>query len=310
MCTARSVEGTTCPKTLQSETTSRVTRRGFLGGIGAGAAEPLGRSPIQPAVDRQNARPELATRPDRFSRLFPGLPPFAIQVRGPERTPRDGRQERIARCQGSSRGRTDSADHQSGSQSEQPRQPDRRRRSDIPRTVPRSRHDVRPTSRLGVPTRPERSLNAQDAGVRSRLGLRAGTDRRHASLRPGGSRQVQGRERRAVRRPARSADGPRSSPIRATTSTSSSAGLQAAFLLFHNRVVDMLRARRRRWALTHGDAEGAEDAATAADAERFADWRRARGCATCSPRRADWSRGTISGSSSTSSCPTSWAPRS
>ena len=49
------------------------------------------------------------------------------------------------------------------------------------------------------------------------------------------------------------------------------AGLQAAFLLFHNRVVDMLREDGRDQHLIHRDAESAEDQAAAADAETFSD---------------------------------------
>jgi hypothetical protein len=50
-------------------------------------------------------------------------------------------------------------------------------------------------------------------------------------------------------------------------------GMQAAFLCFHNKVVDMLRASGDDQRLSFEDAEGAEDAATAADAEAFDDFR-------------------------------------
>src|SRR5262245_60577262 len=65
-------------KDLQSQTSSRVTRRGFLGGIGVGAAGAVGALAHPATVLGQEARdPRTPTRSDRFSRLFEGLPPFA-----------------------------------------------------------------------------------------------------------------------------------------------------------------------------------------------------------------------------------------
>ena len=77
------------------------------------------------------------------------------------------------------------------------------------------------------------------------------------------------------------------------------AGLQVAFLLFHNRVVDRLRddGEDRRLAAARL-AEGGFKLR-----EREEDDRRR----ASSRKRADWSPGTITGSSSTSSCPRSSA---
>ena len=61
----------------QRTTTSRVTRRGFLGGIGAGAVGAAG-AIAHPDSAAAQQRPDIATtRPDRFSRLFGQLPSFA-----------------------------------------------------------------------------------------------------------------------------------------------------------------------------------------------------------------------------------------
>jgi|SRR4029434_4245731 hypothetical protein len=56
--------------------TSRLTRRGFLGGIGAGAAGAAGVIAHPASLIAQNPE-RVATQPDRFSRLFDSLPPFA-----------------------------------------------------------------------------------------------------------------------------------------------------------------------------------------------------------------------------------------
>src|SRR5262245_18471156 len=63
----------------QGGTSSRFTRRGFLGGIGAGAIGAASTLTSTESVIAQQ-RPSdatTATRTDRFSRLFDELPPFA-----------------------------------------------------------------------------------------------------------------------------------------------------------------------------------------------------------------------------------------
>ena len=75
-------------------------------------------------------------------------------------------------------------------------------------------------------------------------------------------------------------------------------GLQVAFLLFHNRVVDKLRddGEDRGWQPRLGSGR-----------RQRRNVRKMTGGAPSSWRRAAWSPGTITGSSSTSSCPGSSA---
>jgi hypothetical protein len=56
-----------------------VSRRGFLSGFGAaaGAAGAVALGPAEAVAQLVDQRAAQATRPDRFSRLFDGLPPFA-----------------------------------------------------------------------------------------------------------------------------------------------------------------------------------------------------------------------------------------
>ena len=63
-------------KDSDGETTSRFTRRGFLGGIGAGAIGAAGAIATPVGLIAQQSAPD-ATRSDRFSRMFDRLPPFA-----------------------------------------------------------------------------------------------------------------------------------------------------------------------------------------------------------------------------------------
>src|SRR5262245_25910831 len=53
-----------------------VSRRGFLTGFGAGAAAAAG-AVVLPPTDAIAFENQPSTRPDRFSRLFPNLRPFA-----------------------------------------------------------------------------------------------------------------------------------------------------------------------------------------------------------------------------------------
>ena len=63
-------------KDNDSETTSRFTRRGFLGGIGAGAIGAAGAIATPEELAAQQFAP-VGARSDRFSRMFERLPPFA-----------------------------------------------------------------------------------------------------------------------------------------------------------------------------------------------------------------------------------------
>ena len=62
---------------IPARTTSRLSRRGFLGGIGAGAAGAAGAIARPAGLIAQVPESRDGARPDRFSRLFEDLPPFA-----------------------------------------------------------------------------------------------------------------------------------------------------------------------------------------------------------------------------------------
>jgi hypothetical protein len=128
------------------------------------------------------------------------------------------------------------------------------------------------TSRLGIPTRPERSPNTRTPnfdldsvygrGPTADTNLYDPADRVKLKVESGGLFE----------------DVPRQSDGEAIIADPRNdehiiiAGLQAAFLLFHNRVVDMLRADGRVSTTTQVDDEGGEeDAAALAGAESFSD---------------------------------------
>ena len=159
-------------------------------------------------------------------------------------------------------------------------------------------------SRLGVPTAPERATNTRTPSLDLDSVYGGGPDTQSAALRSERPGQVQGRTRRRVRGSA--AVGQRNRAIIADPRNDENmmiSGLQVAFLLFHNRVVDtILRGRNLGGQSTDAAAEGLISMPRR-------DTRGATSSAASSPRPAAWSPGTISGSSSTSSCRRSSAPR-
>jgi hypothetical protein len=256
---------------IQSRTTSRLTRRGFLGGIGAGAAGAAGAIAHPASLVAQNPE-RVATRSDRFSRLFDSLPPFAEPSM---------RVQSALREMGARNGLLDARD---------PLNEGPIRLITNPELSPNNRdnpamtagvtflgqfldHDMTfdSTSRLGVPTRPERSLNARTPnfdldsvygqGPTADTHLYDPADRVKFKVEHGGLFEDL----------PRNADGTAIIPDPRNDEHLLIGGLQAAFLLFHNRIVDMLRADGSDEHLPHRDAAGAEDAAAAADAETFAD---------------------------------------
>ena len=253
-------------------TASRLTRRRFLGGIGAGAAGAAGAIAHPTRLVAQAPEPHVATRPDRFSRLFDNLSPFAEP---------NMRIQSALREMGAKNGLLDARD---------PLNEGPVRLITNPELSPDNRdnptmtagvtflgqfldHDMTfdATSRLGVPTRPERSLNARTPnfdldsvygrGPTVDTHLYDPADRVKFTIEHGGLFEDL----------PRTAEGAAIVPDPRNDEHLMIGGLQAAFLLFHNRVVDMLRADGRDRELRHLDAAGAEDPAAAADAETFAD---------------------------------------
>ena len=118
-----------------------VSRRGFLTGIGAGAAGAAG-AVVLPSEAVAEQETGCATRPDRFTRMFE-LRPFAEPRR--ECSRRCGTWARRAdpRRRGPASRRAHPPHHEPGAQSRKPGQSIVDCRRDLLRPVPRSRHDVR-----------------------------------------------------------------------------------------------------------------------------------------------------------------------
>ncbi len=257
----------------QPTTASGVTRRGFLGGIGAGAIGAAG-TIAHPASAAAQQGPDIATtRPDRFSRLFGQLPPFAENGMHVQSALRD---------LGAKDGLLDAKDDLAAGPLELILNPGNN--PDNPTTTAGVTffgqfldHDMTfdATSRLGVATRPERSPNSRTPSFDLDTVYGRG---------PFADTHLYNPEDRVKFKIEKTTDGgfedlPRTSSGAAIIPDPRNdehviiGGLQAAFLCFHNKVVDMLRADGDDNRLSHRDDEEAEDAATAADAEAFDDFR-------------------------------------
>ena len=129
------------------------------------------------------------------------------------------------------------------------------------------------TSRLGVATRPERSVNSRTPSFDLDSVYGRGPIADTHLYDPGDRVKFKVEKTGSFEDLPRSADGAAVIPDPRNDEHVIIGGLQAAFLCFHNQVVDMLRADGTDRQLTHVDAEGAEDAETALDAEGFDDFR-------------------------------------
>lgn len=246
-----------CSYSRQSGESQGVTRRGFLTGVGAGAAGAAsavvlpGEAIAQPLVEQ---RPR--TRPDRFSRIFDRLPPFA------EPTPQV---LQALRDLGAPGGLMDAKD---------PLHVGPIRLITEPELSPNNRDNAAHTagvtflgqfldhdmtfdtaSSLGVPTPPERSPNTRTptldldsvygGGPQASLQLYDPADRAKFKVESGGLFEDLPR-------------GPGGTAIIADPRNDENlmiAGLQVAMLKFHNRVVDALRAEGEDQRLATAAAE-------------------------------------------------------
>ena len=131
------------------------------------------------------------------------------------------------------------------------------------------------TSRLGVATRPERSPNARTPSfdLDSVYGRGPIADNQLYDLEDRVKFKIEKTSEGGFEDLPRTSGGSAIIPDPRNDEHVIIAGLQAAFLCFHNKVVDMLRAGGDDQRLSHQDEEGAEDAATAVDAEAFDDFR-------------------------------------
>ena len=139
---------------MTSKSDRRISRRGFLGTMGAGAGA-LALNPTA-ALGAPKAPPTRAgERADHFGRIF-RLPPFAEHdARGRGGARRARAAGRAARRRGPARGGPEGADRRPLAEREQPEQPDPHRRHHVLRAVPRPRHDLRRrvAARASRPTR-------------------------------------------------------------------------------------------------------------------------------------------------------------
>lgn len=259
------------------ETTSRFTRRGFLGGIGAGAIGAAGTIASPEELVAQQIS-HTTTRSDRFSRMFDRLQPFADAGL---------RVQSALREMGAKNGLLDAKDQLSAGPIQLIVDPALSvNNPDNPSTTAGVTffgqfldHDMTfdAQSRLGVPTRPERSTNSRTPsfdldsvygrGPIADTHLYDPADRVKFTIETttaGGFEDL-----------PRTSSGAAIIPDPRNDEHIIIGGLQAAFLCFHNRVVDMLRANGDVARLSFRDEGEAEDAVTAASIDAFDDAREA-----------------------------------
>ena len=146
-----------------------ITRRHFLGALGAGAIASSTSSLLaSPAAHAQHQRRRFVIREDRFGRMFPELPPFARRARhsrppcGTSASPAACWTPRTISATAASGG--DQPDRRSRPEPEQPEQPDAHGRHHVHGPVPGPRHDVRPDLAARRADRAADSPNARTPG--------------------------------------------------------------------------------------------------------------------------------------------------
>jgi hypothetical protein len=223
-----------------------ISRRGFLTGVGAGAAGAVA-LPGQAIAQQFGPSFPPATRSDRFSRLFSRLRPFADAGRADV--------QRALRDLGEPGGLMDAKDPLNEGPIRLITNPEL-----SPNNVDNAAHTAGvtflgqfldhdmtfdTTSTLGVPTRPERSPNSRTpkfdldtvygGGPSTSPQLYESSDRAKLRVESGGLFEDL----------PRSADGTAIIGDPRNDENTMISGMHAAFLLFHNRVVDTLRERGR-----------------------------------------------------------------
>ena len=255
-------------------TTSRLTRRGFLGGIGAGAAGAI--ATPEHLIAQQRSDTTSATRSDRFSRLFPGLQPFVEN---------NIRVQTALRELGAKGGLLDAKDDLSqgpinlivipGLSANNPDNPSTT--AGVTFLGQFLDHDMTfdATSRLGVATRPELSANSRTPSfdLDSLYGRGPIADTHFYDEGDRVKFKIEKTSEGGFEDLPRTSSGTAIIPDPRNDEHVIIGGLQAAFLCFHNNVVDRLRASGDDQRLSFEDAAGAEDPATVTDAEAFDDFR-------------------------------------
>ena len=233
------------------ETKSRFTRRGFLGGIGAGAIGAAGAiAGPEPLVAQQIA--ETSTRADRFSRLFDRLPSFAENTL---------RTQSALREMGAAGGLLDAKDDLKAGPINLIIDPALSANNpDNPTTTAGVTffgqfldHDMTfdAASRLGVATRPERSVNSRTPSfdLDSVYGRGPFADSHLYDPDDRAKFKVEKTSEGGFEDLPRTSSGSAIIPDPRNDEHMIIAGLQVAFLCFHNKVVDMLQGAGRRPAI-------------------------------------------------------------
>jgi hypothetical protein len=225
---------------------------------------------------QQRSDTTRAARSDRFSRLFPDLQPFAEN---------NVRVQTALREMGAKGGPLDAKDDLSQGPVNLIAIPALSANNpDNPNTTAGVTflgqfldHDMTfdATSRLGVATRPERSPNSRTPSfdLDSVYGLGPFADRHLYDDNDRVKFKIEKTSEGGFEDLPRTSAGAAVIPDPRNDEHVIIGGMQAAFLCFHNKVVDMLRANGDDQRLSFDDVEEAEDAATAADAEAFDDFR-------------------------------------
>ncbi|HEY9465559.1 MAG TPA: heme peroxidase family protein, partial [Vicinamibacterales bacterium] len=261
----------------QRVTTPRFTRRGFLGGISAGAIGAAGAiaSP-ESVVAQQNRDTHTATRPDRFSRMFDRLPPFADASL---------RVQSALRDMGQKGGLLDANDLLSAGPVQLIADPALRvNNPDNPLATAGVTflgqfldHDMTfdASSRLGVPTRPESSVNSRTPAfdLDSVYGRGPIADTQFYDPADRVKFKIEKTTEGGFEDLPRTSSGTAIIPDPRNDEHVLIGGMQAAFLCFHNKVVDMLRAQGDDQRLSQLTVNGAEDSTIAASVDAFADFR-------------------------------------
>ena len=249
-----------CEYATRRTQSAGLSRRGFLGGIGAGAAGAAGAVMLPAGAHARGLQEDSSpTRPDRFSRIFDRLPPFA------EATPSV---QQALRELGAPGGLLDAGD---------PLHEGPIRLITNPELSPNNRdnaahtagatffgqfldHDMTfdATSRLGVPTPPEGSPNARTPSFDLDSVYGGGPQASRQLYDPRDLAKLKVEYGGLFEDLPRTPDGTAIIADPRNDENLMIAGLQAAMLKFHNNVVDRLRAddRSRSAALEVAAAEG------------------------------------------------------
>ena len=237
----------------RGEWSRTISRRRFLGALGAGAvASGVSSTLFARAVQAQTVRPRaFVLREDRFGRMFPNLDPFfrdnssRLRAAMQDIGKLGGMMDRQGPARGWRQGGGHRADRRSRPQCQQPQQPVADRRQHVHRSVPGPRHDVRSHLASGRGDRAHPVAQRAHARVRSRLCLwrRTARGRELYVPVPTGGPKLRIEHGGLFEDLPRNRDGSAIIADPRNDENMMIAGLQAAVIMFHNKCVDLVRPR-------------------------------------------------------------------